>query len=157
MNKWKLQDYIKNLTPQQWKKLDIKTGSYILQLTQDRAGPYWENRMNWIHHMIKGSFYEPPSVKDKIILQIRYFPLKFSEIIKLNLYEYICCRQEINQFCLKNEIEPTILLQIFQKSINKQPITKNEEKILNKKISLGLTFQEAIRKYYKLFKKYGFY
>jgi len=156
METWKLQDYITHLTPQQWKKIETKTGSYISKLTKDRAGPYWENKMNWIHHMLKGSFYEPASVKNHIILQIRHFPLKFSEIMNLHLYEYICCGQEMFQYCVNNKIHPSVLLQIFKKSINKQPITKREQQILNKKTTLGLTFQDAIRKFYKFFKKYGF-
>jgi hypothetical protein len=85
VSKWGLNDYISNLTEREKKEILYKTEKYILQLTEDRSGPYWNNRVQWINAMLNKQFYEPITVTNKIICNIRGFDLTFDFIITNNL------------------------------------------------------------------------
>lgn len=150
---WSLNDYINKLTDIEKKNILHNTEKYILQLTEDRAGPYWKNRVQWINAMLNKQFYEPISVTNKIIYNLRGFDLTFDFIITNNLYSYLVCDSETERYKSKKNYNYDYLLEIAKKISTSQPVTTEEKKIYDTEIYNGENIGKCLTSFYRYFKK----
>jgi hypothetical protein len=156
VSNWSLSDFMNNLTNEEKNNILDKTDRYILYLTNDRAGPYWDSRVKWVHAMLNKQFYEPPSVTEKIICNIRGTNLRFDFIIKTNLYSFLVCDKEIKRY-VKNKSKEgynyKFLLDLVQKFVKNRPLTNNDKKIFYTTIYSGEKIGDCLNSFYRYFKK----
>jgi hypothetical protein len=149
-----LDDYIRDLSTEQWKELLDKTDKYILELTEGRVGdnPYWDVRVVWIQNMLAGRFCEPLSVKQKIIMKIDEYDIPFDFIINM-LYSYMTCLKELSRSTINENKTFEELILVIRKLLRREILDDTEKKLLDKKIYTGQSIKDCLLKNTRVFNK----
>jgi hypothetical protein len=151
-----LDDYIRELSTEQWRELLDNTDKYILELTDGRVGdnPYWDRRVLWIHNMlaVPPRFFEPLYVKQKIIMEINGYDIPFDFIIN-KLYSYMTCLKELSRSTINENKTFVELILLIRKLLRGEQLDDKENKLLNKKIYTGQSIKDCLLKNTRQFNK----